>query len=110
MPLGRLASRIDQDNKQHHIWLNDGTWWVHYTLNFDFRTRRVRRSLGTKSLAEAIRKRDALFARLATEGEWVSERGSEDDMPTVLPLVIAAARANGLREPVPWSARRSPCC
>ena len=91
MPLGRLSARIDPANAAHHLWLNNGTWWVHYTLNFDFRTRRVRRSLGTRSLAEAIRKRDSLFERLATEGEWVPERGEEGDMPTVLPLLINAA-------------------
>ena len=91
MPLGRLSARIDQASETHHLWLNNGTWWVHYTLNFDFRTRRVRRSLGTKSLTEAIRKRDALFARLATEGEWVPERGEESDMPTAFRVCIAAA-------------------
>lgn len=91
MPLGRLSARIDEGNEEHHLWLNNGTYWVHYTLNFDVRTRRVRRSLGTKSLAEAIRKRDVLFARLATEGEWVPERGAEDDMPIVLPLLVSAA-------------------
>jgi ligand-binding sensor domain-containing protein len=90
MPLGRLSARIDDSNDRHHLWLNHGTWWCHYTLNFDVRTRRVRRSLGTKSLAEAIRKRDALFERLATEGEWVSERGEEGDMPTTLRLCLAA--------------------
>lgn len=46
-------------------------WWVHYTLNFDCRTRRVRRSLKTGSLDEAIRRRDDLFARLQAEGEDV---------------------------------------
>lgn len=91
MPLGRLSARIDDGNETHHLWLNNGTWWVHYTLNFDFRTRRVRRSLGTRSRAEAIRKRDALFERLATEGEWVPERGEECDMPTVFRACIAAA-------------------
>jgi hypothetical protein len=91
MPLGRLSARIDDGNESHHLWLNNGTWWVHYTLNFDFRTRRLRRSLGTKSLAEAIRKRDALFERLAAEGEWVPERGEECDMPTVLPLWLSVA-------------------
>jgi hypothetical protein len=91
MPLGRLSARIDDSIDRHHLWLNNGTWWCHYTLNFDFRTRRIRRSLGTQSLAEAIRRRDALFARLATEGEWVPERGEEDDMPTSLRLLITAA-------------------
>ena len=91
MPLGKLSARIDQANALHHLWRNNGTWWCHYTLNFDFRTRRVRRSLGTKSLTEAIRKRDALFARLATKGEWVPERGEECDMPTAFRVCIAAA-------------------
>ena len=91
MPRGFLSVRIDAANERHHLWLNNGTWWVHYTLNFDFRTRRVRRSLETQSLAEAIRKRGALFERLASEGEWVPDRGSEDDMPAVLPLLMAAA-------------------
>jgi hypothetical protein len=45
---------VSSDNPLHHLWLNNGTWWVHYTLNFDFRTRRVRRSLGTRDAAEAV--------------------------------------------------------
>jgi hypothetical protein len=90
MPLGRLSARIDDSNNRHHLWLNNGTWWCHYTLNFDWRTRRIRRSLGTKSLAEAIRRRDALFERLATEGEWVPERSEEVDMQTSLRLCLAA--------------------
>jgi hypothetical protein len=91
MPLGKLSARIDDANGTHHLWLNNGTWWCYYTLNFDFRTRRVRRSLGTKSLAEAIRKRDALFERLAAEGEWVPERGEGGDMPTAFRVCSAAA-------------------
>ena len=93
MPLGHLSVRIDDSNPRHHIWLNNGTFWVHYTLNFDCRTRRRRRSLQTKSLDEAIRKRDALFERLATEGEWVPERGDgeEDDMPAVPARLVIAA-------------------
>jgi hypothetical protein len=73
MPQGYLSARIDTSNERHHLWLNNGTWWVHYTLNFDFRTRRVRRSLQTTSLHEAIRRRDELFERLSTEGEPVPE-------------------------------------
>jgi len=90
MPRGFLSSRVDPDNERHHLWLNNGTWWVHYTLNFDFRTRRVRRSLGTKCLAEAICRRDTLFQWLVTEGEWVPERGEKSDMPTSLRLCLAA--------------------
>jgi ligand-binding sensor domain-containing protein len=91
MPLGHLSARFNDSNPRHHLWLNNGTWWVHYTLNFDFRTRRIRRSLRTNSLAEAIRKRDALFDRLATEGEWVPERSEEDEMPAVPARLVFAA-------------------
>jgi hypothetical protein len=91
MPHGFLSVRIDATNQLHHLWCNNGTWWVHYTLNFDFRTRRVRRSLETPSLDEAIRKRDALFERLASEGEWVPDRDPETDMPTAPALSFALA-------------------
>ena len=87
MPRGHLSVRIDASNRHHHLWNNNGVWWVHYTLNFDCRTRRVRRSLKTGSLDEAIRRRDDLFARLQAEGEDLPERATEteqsaDQMPT----------------------------
>lgn len=89
MPLGRLSARIDAANERHHIWLNNGTWWVHYTLNFDFRTRRVRRSLGTRDAAEAIRRRDELFARLAREGEPVPERRPAPGPAASIPVTLS---------------------
>jgi hypothetical protein len=97
MPQGKLSIRIDDNNETHHIWFNNGTWWVHYTLNFDFRTRRIRRPLNTKSRDEAIRLRDALFARLSTEGEWVPERGEQSRMPVprVLPRRVSVIRKLG---------------
>jgi hypothetical protein len=51
---------------------------VHYTVHFDHRKRRVRRSLGTRSLAEAILRRDSLLLQLANDGEFVSERPDFD--------------------------------
>jgi hypothetical protein len=74
MPRGYLSVRINRSNRTHHLYLNNGHYWVHYTLHFDFRKRRIRSSLGTRDTAEAIRRRDALFARLALEGEHVPER------------------------------------
>ena len=74
MPRGYLSVRIDTQNPLHHVWLNNGVFWVHYTLNFDFRTRRVRRSLKTSDPTVAIARRDELFARLRKDGEKVSER------------------------------------
>ena len=87
MPRGHLSVRVDASNRHHRLWNNNGVWWVHYTLNFDCRTRRVRRSLKTGSLDEAIRRRDDLFARLQAEGEDLPERATEseqsaDQMPT----------------------------
>jgi len=66
----RLSIRIDPANPRHHLWRNHGTWWIHYTLEtIDARVRRVRRSLGTRDLAQAVARRDTLLDRLAVEGE-----------------------------------------
>ena len=78
MPLGYLSSRARTSGTLHHLWLNNGTWWTHYTLHFGHRKRRIRRSLKTRALDEAIRRRDELFARIAREGEWVEERSVAD--------------------------------
>jgi len=49
----------------HHIWNNNGVWFVHYTLHTEnYQKVRVRRSLRTKDLATAIKHRDELFGRL----------------------------------------------
>lgn len=87
MPRGHLSVRVDASNRHHHLWNNNGVWWVHYTLNFDCRTRRVRRSLKTGLLDEAIRRRDDLFAHLRVEGEDVPDRSTASEqsagqMPT----------------------------
>lgn len=74
MTLGFPSLRVDQSNPLHHLWCNNGTWWVHYTLHFDERKRRIRRSLGTSTLDVAVQRRDELLARLAREGEPVPER------------------------------------
>lgn len=74
MPTGYPSIRVDDSNPRHHLWCNNGTWWVHYTIHFDCRKRRIRRSLRTRSLDVAIRRRDELLARLAGEGETVPDR------------------------------------
>lgn len=80
MTRGYLSLRIDEANPAHHLYENkggrsQGFWWVAYTLHFAGRKRRVRKSLGTKSLDEAIRRRDALFACIQRDGDEVPERG-----------------------------------
>ncbi len=56
----KLSIRVSEANRQHHLWNNNGTWWLHYTEHLaDFTKRRVRRSLRTHDLEEAVRRRDA---------------------------------------------------
>ena len=84
MRIGRLSIRINSTNRKHHLWCNNGSWWVAYVLHFAGRKRRIRRSLGTSCVEEAIRRRDELFARIERDGEEVPERRpksrEEDDM------------------------------
>lgn len=63
-----LAIRTDEKNPNHHLWNNNGTWFVHYTIYPTPVTKeRVRRSLKTKCVDEARRKRDHLFRDMMTE-------------------------------------------
>jgi hypothetical protein len=63
-----LSLRFLPGNANHHLWNNNGTWFMHYTVHPDALTKqRVRASLGTKSLAEARRRRDALLNGLGTD-------------------------------------------
>lgn len=39
----RVSIRISEGNRLHHLWNNNGTWWLHYTEHLpDFTKRRVR--------------------------------------------------------------------
>ena len=58
-----LRIRPCAENPNHHLWNNHGTWFLHYTVHpTPFTKERVRRSLGTRVLAEARERRDAFFA------------------------------------------------
>ena len=94
MTIGFPSVRIDDGNVLHHLWCNNGTWWVHYTLHFDGRKRRIRRSLGTRLVAEAVRRRDDLLDQLARDGEPVPERRprrTDACAPAARPGVAACA-------------------
>lgn len=87
MPIGYLSIRIDSSRRDHHLWLNNGTWWCHYTLNFDGRKRRIRRSLRTRDLERAITLRDELFEHIREHGEFVAPRRKDvDGLQGFLPL------------------------
>ena len=68
---GDLGIRVNPVNPNHHLWNNNGTWFVHYTVYPTPGTaERVRESLGTKDLSTARRLRDILFSRWAEDGSW----------------------------------------
>ena len=74
MPVAFPSIRVDQSNDTHHLWCNNGTWWMHYTVHFDHRVSRIRRSLQTRSLADAITRRDEYLRHVADHGEFVPDR------------------------------------
>ena len=59
-----LALRIDDSNLNHHLWNNNGTWWIHYTIYpTSVTAERVRYSLKTKNLTEARSLRNKIFKK-----------------------------------------------
>jgi hypothetical protein len=62
--MSKLSLRTNPENPNHHLWNNHGTWFVHYVVHpTPWTKERVRRSLGTRSVEEARRRRDELFER-----------------------------------------------
>jgi hypothetical protein len=58
--------QADQANPNHHLWNNHGIWFLHYTCYPTPVTKeRVRRSLRTRCLEEARRRRDAFWAEMS---------------------------------------------
>ena len=51
-----------RSNPDHHIWNNNGTYFIHVTLLWEGRRKlRLRKSLKTKDVNEARRRRDRIF-------------------------------------------------
>jgi hypothetical protein len=57
---------------------------VHYTLHFDHRKRRIRRSLRTRDLERAIELRDELFAHIREHGEFVASKREDPGFSRLL--------------------------
>ena len=65
-----LALRIDESNLNHHLWNNNGTWWIHYTIYpTPVTVERIRRSLKTKNLNEARALRDKILIQIINSEE-----------------------------------------
>ena len=89
MPLGTLAIRKKDSNSTHHLYRNGNLWWVHFFVHHSgFKARRIRKSLGTGSLAEAIARRDKLFEEIRQNGLEIPERTTRSRRES-----IAAPRA-----------------
>ena len=62
------AIRIDDSNSNHHIWNNNGTWWIHYTIYpTPVTAERIRHSLKTRNLTEARRLRDQILENILSQ-------------------------------------------
>ena len=61
MKNSKIAIRIGS-NPNHHLWNNNGTWWLHYTEHLaDYTKRRVRLNLHTHNVKAARAIRDVLL-------------------------------------------------
>lgn len=60
-----LSLRTNPRNPNHHLWWNNGTWWLNATVHRpDYTKARLRLPLATKDLLLARRRRDRVFADL----------------------------------------------
>jgi len=61
----RLCVKITPSNPNHHLWNNNGTWFVGYTvMDTPLTVTRIRRSLQTRDLSDARIRRDQLLEEL----------------------------------------------
>lgn len=67
LPQGSVLSlRTHHANPDHHLWWNNGTWWLHATVHRpDYTKQRLRLPLETKNIHRARSRRDALLSGFA---------------------------------------------
>lgn len=67
-PSLRLVTRRTDTNPNHHIWKNNGTWWIRFTLRSTVgQTMRHAYSLKTPDPESARRKRDRILSAIQTK-------------------------------------------
>jgi len=63
----------------HHIWNNNGTWWMHYSLERKRgRAKRVRLSLHTHKRKEARERRDAIMKATPERADMLRQRWKKE--------------------------------
>jgi hypothetical protein len=64
-PSLRLVTRRTDTNPNHHLWNNNGTWWLRFTLrSTEGKSIRHAYSLKTPDLDAARRKRDRILVAI----------------------------------------------
>ena len=62
--------RIGPGNLDHHLYNNNGVWWLHYTsYPTPATSKRIRRSLRTRDVTLARSRRDGFFGELFANGK-----------------------------------------
>ncbi len=69
IPTGSVLSlRTFAHNPNHHLWFNNGCWWMHCTVHLpDYTAVRMRRSLRTANVEVARQRRDAILEEFGFE-------------------------------------------
>jgi len=63
----QISIRNTSKNPNHHLWNNNGTWYIHYTIfPDDLTAKRIRHSLRTKNLMVARLRRDNVLQQSKT--------------------------------------------
>mgnify|MGYP001768192626 CR=1 FL=1 len=58
-----LSLRTQPRNLNHHLWWNNGTWWLNATVHYpDHTKQRLRLPLETRDIWQARQSRDRVFA------------------------------------------------
>lgn len=61
----RLNIRISRNSPNHHLWNNNGTWWIKFTMRSENgSTQRMSRSLKTGAVEKARTRRDGILRAL----------------------------------------------
>ncbi len=64
-PCDSAGGRVTSQNPDHHLWCNNGIYYIHVTvIDPDGRKLRFRRSLETKDLQEARCRRDRFLGNV----------------------------------------------
>jgi hypothetical protein len=67
--LQKLSVRTNPRNANHHLWNNNGIWWINFTVHLDnYQKKRIRVSLETKDEVEARFRRDLILINFEANG------------------------------------------